>query len=96
MPKFIGRAAIVKVSGSFVSEVKQVGILLVNQVTLINNTPSSQHFDSFYEEHGENAVLFEVWKGNECRIFSDGKKLNDWLIDNANFHNENPSRSINL
>jgi hypothetical protein len=96
MKNFNLRSSTLKNSGVFTNELTTLGNLVVNQVTLIGNTPESKHYDSFYAEHGADAVFFEVWKGNECKTFECGIKLKDWLSDNANYHNENPSKSIIL
>jgi len=96
MKNFSRRASSLKTSGVFTNELAILGNLLVNQITLICNTPDSNHYDSFYAEHGANAVLFEVWKVNECKVFECSIELKNWLTDNANYHNENPSKSIIL
>lgn len=96
MKNFNRRASTLKTSGAFTNEINTLGNLVVNQVTLIGNTPDSKYYDSFYAEHGENDVLFEVWKGNECKAFGCGIELKNWLAENANYHNENPSKSIIL
>ena len=96
MKNFNRKSLSLRVSGAFTTELMSLGNILVNQVTLINNTPGTKHYDSFYAEHGENATFFEVWKGNECKPFECGEELKKWLADNANEHNKHPSKSIIL
>jgi len=96
MQNFNRRALKLKTSGVFKNRIDELGNLIINQVTLIGNLPDSKHYDSFYAENGVNATFFEVWKGNECKTFSDGLELKTWVRENANFHNENPNSSIIL
>jgi len=96
MTNFNRRVSLIKTTGVFINELGTVGNLLANQVTIIGNTPESKYYDSFYAEHGSDALFFELWKGNECMVFESGEDLKKWLSENASYHNENPSKSIIL
>lgn len=96
LTRYNKRASALKTTGSFSTEIGTLGNLIINQVTLIAKTPDSEGFDSFYEDHPADAVIFEVWKGNECKVFEADFEMKAWLEQFANFHNDTPNASIIL